>query len=48
MTPELAIVLAGSLAVLVWIIGRPLVAARRRRALAACSLTADERRALET
>jgi hypothetical protein len=46
-TPDLAIVLAGCLAVLAWIVGRPIVAARRRRALAAHSLTADERRALE-
>ena len=48
MTPELAIALAGCLAVLAWIIGRPIVAARRRRALAARSLRAVERRALET
>lgn len=47
MTPDLAIVLAGCLAVLTWIVGRPIVAARRRRALAARSLDEDERRALE-
>jgi Mlc titration factor MtfA (ptsG expression regulator) len=46
-TPDLAIVLAGGLAVLAWIIGPPIVAARRRRALAARSLTGDERRALD-
>lgn len=47
MTAELAIVLAGCLAVLAWIIGRPIVAARRRRALARRSLDEHERRALE-
>lgn len=47
MTAEFAIVLAGCLAVLVWLVGRPIVAARRRRAFAAHSLTAEERRALE-
>jgi Mlc titration factor MtfA (ptsG expression regulator) len=46
-TSDLAIVLAGGLAVLAWIIGPPIVAARRRRALAARSLTGDERRALD-
>jgi Mlc titration factor MtfA (ptsG expression regulator) len=41
------IALAAGLAVLAWIVGAPLLAARRRRALAARSLNQDERRALE-
>jgi Mlc titration factor MtfA (ptsG expression regulator) len=45
--PELAFALAGCIAVLAWIVGRPIVAARRRRSLAARSLTAEERRAFE-
>jgi Mlc titration factor MtfA (ptsG expression regulator) len=47
-TAELAIVLTGCLAVLAWIIGRPILAARRRRELARRSLNEGERRALET
>lgn len=47
MTPGIAIALAAGIAVLVWIVGAPLLAARRRRALAARSLNEDERRALE-
>jgi Mlc titration factor MtfA (ptsG expression regulator) len=46
-TPGIAIALAAGIAVLVWIVGTPLLAARRRRALAARSLNEDERRALE-
>jgi Mlc titration factor MtfA (ptsG expression regulator) len=42
-----AIALAAGLAVLAWIVGAPIAAARRRRALAARSLTDPERRALE-
>jgi Mlc titration factor MtfA (ptsG expression regulator) len=42
----LVAVVAG-IAVLAWILGAPLLAARRRRALAARSLSDDERRALE-
>lgn len=47
MTPGIAIALAAGIAVLVWIVGAPLLAARRRQALAARSLNEDERRALE-
>jgi hypothetical protein len=46
-TPGIAIALAAGIAVLVWIVGAPLLAARRRQALAARSLNEDERRALE-
>jgi hypothetical protein len=42
-----AVALAAAIAVLAWIVGRPLLAARRRRALAARALTADERAALD-
>jgi len=42
------IALAAGLAVLAWIVGTPLLAARRRRDLAARSLNEAERRALET
>jgi len=42
-----AVALAAGIAVLAWIVGTPLVAARRRRTLAARSLTGVERRALE-
>lgn len=41
------IALAAGVAVLAWIVGAPLAAARRRRALADRSLTGDQRRALE-
>jgi Mlc titration factor MtfA (ptsG expression regulator) len=44
---EFAIVLAAGFAVLTWIIGAPLVAARRRRALAARPLDEAQRRAVE-
>ncbi|HEU0225421.1 MAG TPA: M90 family metallopeptidase [Steroidobacteraceae bacterium] len=47
MTAGWAIALAAGLAVLAWIVGAPLAAARRRRSLAARSLTDEERRALE-
>lgn len=47
MTAGWAIALAAGMAVLAWIVGAPLLAARRRRVLAARSLTDDERRALE-
>ncbi len=46
MTAGWAIALAAGLAVLVWIVSAPLLAARRRRALAARSLNDAERRAL--
>jgi Mlc titration factor MtfA (ptsG expression regulator) len=46
-TVEWAVVLAAGLAVLAWIIGAPLVAARRRRALAARPLDEAQRRAIE-
>jgi Mlc titration factor MtfA (ptsG expression regulator) len=42
-----AIALAAGLAVLAWIVGAPLLAARRRRVLAARSLSDAERRAFE-
>jgi Mlc titration factor MtfA (ptsG expression regulator) len=45
-SPEFAIALAGGFAVLAWIIGSPMLAARRRRALASRRLSAEERRAL--
>jgi MtfA peptidase len=45
-TVEWAIALAAGLAVLAWIVGAPLVAARRRRALAARPLTIAQRGAL--
>jgi Mlc titration factor MtfA (ptsG expression regulator) len=46
-TVEWAIMLAAGLAVLAWILGAPLVAARRRRALAARPLTASQLHAIE-
>jgi Mlc titration factor MtfA (ptsG expression regulator) len=46
-TADWAIALAAGFAVLAWILGAPLVAARRRRALAARPLTAAQRLALE-
>ena len=47
MTAGWAIALAAGLAVLAWIVGAPLLAARRRRVLAARSLADEERQALE-
>ncbi|MBX3704758.1 MAG: zinc-dependent peptidase [Steroidobacteraceae bacterium] len=47
MTAGWVIALAAGIAVLAWIVGAPLAAARRRRALAARSLTEDERRAMQ-
>lgn len=47
MTAGWAIALAAGFVVLGWIVGAPFVAARRRRALAASSLTDQERRTLE-
>ncbi|HXV41041.1 MAG TPA: M90 family metallopeptidase [Steroidobacteraceae bacterium] len=47
MTAGWALALAAGIAVLAWIVGAPLLAARRRRALAARSLMDEERRALE-
>ena len=47
MTAAWAIAFAAGLVVLAWIVGAPLLAARRRRALAARSLTGGERRAFE-
>jgi Mlc titration factor MtfA (ptsG expression regulator) len=46
-TAAWVIAFAAGLAVLAWIVGAPLVVARRRRVLAARSLTGDERRALD-
>ena len=46
MTADWAIALAAGFAVLAWILGAPLVSARRRRALAARPLTAAQRSAL--
>ena len=47
MIAEWAFALAAACALLAWIIGAPLVAARRRRALLARPLTAAQRRALD-
>ena len=47
MTAAWASALAAGLAVLAWIVGAPLLAARRRRALAARALTPAERAALD-
>ncbi|MGQ0385214.1 MAG: zinc-dependent peptidase [Gammaproteobacteria bacterium] len=46
MTAAWAIALVAGMAVLAWIIGAPILAARRRRALAARALTPPQRRAL--
>jgi len=47
-TAAWAIAFAAGIAVLAWIIGGPMLAARRRRALAARSLAADQRETLES
>jgi hypothetical protein len=46
-TVEWAVALAAGFAVLAWIVGAPLVAARRRRALAGRPLDEAQRRAIE-
>jgi len=46
-TPAFALALAGGLLVIVWIVGRPLLAARRRAALRARSLAPQQRELLE-
>jgi MtfA peptidase len=48
LTTELAVAIAGCVAVLAWIIGGPILAARRRRALAARALSPSDRALLRS